>query len=1353
MCRGVFPVFADHDTLYFRTSTELPATACMDAAQRSALQLTEESPEPMRKDSRTSLCLFLLLVGSTCAHSQAQSVTQPTHQETQAVKTTVPLAVEVTWAWPEESASISADLPEAPEISLETTEGQILDVEAWPNGDESRKAAKTGQTSEHKQAGPIWKLGKSRKGRIRARIETTPAANLILRRGDQRVTVPVTAILERPQRTPESMALSVSVQRLPWDSLFVDMAGEGEDGILAPGSKAHVTVGLNLIWPESVPMTARLVGSLRPARGGDELWHFEQREVVEANGVKPGSWVWEVPAPTTEGTYVLEIRASWEPNSREGSRLGRLIRRRRPPAATSVARKVTFTVLDPDSPAQASPTPGSLVHETEVDLVDFARGRGRRPVASGRAPLVTGRSSWAIPHEALIEPSRRDRLRGWILGSGSESARLETANDVGLPWRAVGLKVTHPERPHRLTVSVKGGEPASLGVALVDPGAQGEHPRLVLDACASGPPLLENGPPGLFRWVVWPGATELVLVLLNRSREGAVQLGAIQLTELPDAAPEKPAEPSTADRVVGLYLAGLRDMEPFRGHDPLATAKNLAEYLELCGARAVVLPERLSDRAHRRGLERQIVEDAVGADVLDVVAHVLKRRGMKYWLELELDSGPALPDLPGADSKLAAEEGLVRIDHKGRPEPVYHLLNPRVREAFKKRVTAAVSAPSRPAAAGVVIRLSENSALLGTPDTGFDDATFARFVSETYRGETAEKIPGLGTTRPERIPERARYLAGPGRTPWLTWRSRAIASLYSELAHSVRQASKGAELAVATPEMESGLAGEEARRLDRAGLAPGQVWRALGLDLAVWPRSGEAPIVLRGISPSVDPMARDLAANPDLDELVASQAARGLLLASVGDERFERGDLLEPLSEVKPTEDASQPEPVSDDSTRNGTQGPPQGNRGLVLSAVPIGDNAAADLTLAHVAAAIDPQFFFLGMPVVTGHEERVKQHAAILQALPAWAPAPVDATQESTARSYGVVARSLSDGTTSYLQIANDSPFPIRLAGLIEGPITATVDDVGRGIRLSPDPQPGGRQLVLDLLPHDLAAVRIDAGNARLINLTPYPSQAVLTAMQSRFNELSAQLSQLNRGAGPVDLTPANPGFEPVAAASGQGAIDAPAIPLAGWSTSETGAATIGLDREIPHSGQASLRLSVSDAPASVISDPLSARVQSSLTVAVSLRSTEPGQRVRVWIEGQAAGRSFARRTEFVVSTSWTRRAVRAIDIPPAGLDGARIRFELLAPGELFIDDLVVEGEPTSRGGRQSAQRALLAAIQAYRESRYADFARLAESHWIREATAPVSRIARSESRDSEGEGAHPRGLSSPLPRGRTLR
>ena len=72
--------------------------------------------------------------------------------------------------------------------------------------------------------------------------------------------------------------------------------------------------------------------------------------------------------------------------------------------------------------------------------------------------------------------------------------------------------------------------------------------------------------------------------------------------------------------------------------------------------------------------------------------------------------------------------------------------------------------------------------------------------------------------------------------------------------------------------------------------------------------------------------------------------------------------------------------------------------------------------------------------------------------------------------------------------------------------------------------------------------------------------------------------------------------------------------------------------------------------------------------------------------------------------------------DLPESGLDRLRIRFEKKTPGVLWIDDVSMTGEGPAESTRR-AQVILTAALHAYREKRYADFARLAGSHWAKEA------------------------------------
>jgi hypothetical protein len=401
--------------------------------------------------------------------------------------------------------------------------------------------------------------------------------------------------------------------------------------------------------------------------------------------------------------------------------------------------------------------------------------------------------------------------------------------------------------------------------------------------------------------------------------------------------------------------------------------------------------------------------------------------------------------------------------------------------------------------------------------------------------------------------------------------------------------------------------------------------------------------------------------------------------------------------------------------------------------------------------AALDAQWLFLEAKAIAGHEERIRRFASVFRALPAL-PAPASGTfEDPVPRPFGVAVRSLNDGAQSFVEFANDSPYPVRLASLLDAPESALVEDVGRELRLSPVPDAGGRKLVLDLLPYGVTTIRVGAPRVRVSTVTPYPSAAVLASMKARFNELTSQLARLNHGLSGVANEPANPGFEPDLAGSSMrvGPVARGTAPTAavasgedppipgGWRLegSQAGTSTIAIDRENPHAGQGSLRLTSAATPASVASEAFVPVVQSSLVIQAYFRASAAGAKVCIWIEGNSGGQPYVRRSELAVSTEWQACAVRASDLPPGGLDSARLRLELLTPGSLWIDELHIAGATTSKSARLNAQHTLLAALQAYREERYADFARLASSHWIRESsTAAVGRLARSSQPAASG-------------------
>ena len=110
----------------------------------------------------------------------------------------------------------------------------------------------------------------------------------------------------------------------------------------------------------------------------------------------------------------------------------------------------------------------------------------------------------------------------------------------------------------------------------------------------------------------------------------------------------------------------------------------------------------------------------------------------------------------------------------------------------------------------------------------------------------------------------------------------------------------------------------------------------------------------------------------------------------------------------------------------------------------------------------------------------------------------PAEAPAGPSTKPFGVVVRSLSGPGATYVEIANDSPYPVRLAGKLDRAADVPVEDLGRGLRLAPVERPDGSNLVVDLLPYGIAAIRIGAPEVKFLSMNSYPTEAVMTSMRT---------------------------------------------------------------------------------------------------------------------------------------------------------------------------------------------------------------------------------------------------------------
>jgi hypothetical protein len=1152
------------------------------------------------------------------------------------------------------------------------TSGKILELDPQPFDISARPdPGKPG-------AGP-FEVGQQPAGIARAWIEAAPASELLIQMGSQSARVPLASLVESGGwvRTP----VNARVRRIPWDAIAVRWL-EGE-GIYAPGAKVPISI---TVQPLVDARITQIQATLRPHGSGEAIW-TSPRLAHAPEQAKPLSW--NIPAPGVEGTYVLDVSVlaetvPAEANENSLTRLSRIWKRKKPATTLTLRRRVSFVVLDPSrtrSEEANAPNPSA---EAQLDLVDFARIKPPRWHAAGRSP-VSDPDAWNIPTQALTEPNEtgpKDRILG-LISRGADVSMLPVASTSGWAWSALRLQNARPGKPHKLVLTVTGGSGDRLGIALV---SASPSPRLLFDTTAAIDP--SSLKPQTFTWILWPDTVENTLVVVNQSSQGAIRLGSIELREIPQPAAATLPEPApeSSGRHLALTVADARALSRFGGSaepengpvDRFRQIQNLAAYLKQCGASTAVLGSQLADRAERQGLNGQSHEDPLAPDVLQLALQMLAREGLEVLIAIPCED--TLPGLPPPGSPQARARGLVRYGPDGQCLPSgYPLLHPEVRAALQRRLeqVAALHA-QHPNLRGIVMHLGHESCLPGGTGVIPDHHTYQQFLQASFSSSEIARLPGQSGSEADRLKQRARFLSGEGSKPWLDWRCAEVGRLYHDLAVAVARAAPGACLVLTTPTFDREPGTSEALRADRNGLSPVDAWRSLGFDPEVWPRDAQGPVLIRSVNQNGSQRLRDLASSPELDFAILNQTQRGLWIGGIEHSR---------------------------DSTHE-----------LTMHPAGLHSPASAAESLAHAVAALDANWIFISPHSLAGLEDQIARFARVFRAL----PTATRAVGASIRPDSGVAVRTISGNGHTFISYANDTPYRVLVESTLHADPAARIEDLGRTRRLLPADAPtGGKSLVIELAPFAVAAVRISQPDAQVVHRPPYiPALAELDAQAE---DISARLASLS--ATSSDLNPLPNGtfeFRPDQA-PGTGAKEPPMnrAPL-GWNLADPAQGSIALDTATPRSGQACLKLTPRSRPAAVQSEMFLPPPTSQLMLSTWMKAEKPHTRVRITLEGESRGKPMNRQAEVMLDTDWKPLKLQTTDFPAEGLDRARVRFEVLEGDSIWIDDVdLVSLDRTAPPGRR-AHRVLTAALQAYREKRYADFARLTGSPWARAVLEP---------------------------------
>lgn len=196
-----------------------------------------------------------------------------------------------------------------------------------------------------------------------------------------------------------------------------------------------------------------------------------------------------------------------------------------------------------------------------------------------------------------------------------------------------------------------------------------------------------------------------------------------------------------------------------------------------------------------------------------------------------------------------------------------------LRGVILKRITELAelkNASGARVASGFFVALAPPAALPAGWEAGSNEATFADFLRET----------GLESDWGGRLTDEASrrdFIKSRGLMPWLTWRSRRIATFYAGLADEIEK-NHALPLTIAAPHPGSPASQALYEEAERIGSSPVFAWRWMAFEPELW-RNSTSVRLIGAESVSVARSNRDWATHPDLEAALGPQATQGHFFA------------------------------------------------------------------------------------------------------------------------------------------------------------------------------------------------------------------------------------------------------------------------------------------------------------------------------------------------------------------------------------------------------------------------------------------------------------------------------------------
>ena len=1038
--------------------------------------------------------------------------------------------------------------------------------------------------------------------------------------------------------------------------------------------------------------------------------------------------------PAEEGVYELHLTVS-----------ERGLRQRLVPAvlATTIAeRRLQLVVLSHVSKPQSARTDKDWQLLSEMDSANPAWWQ--RSLALPSLKRLPGWPQGPL-RNGLVQPWKHD------LGAFT---RLEVATQQpGGSWEALPLAIDQTGSPHLLEIEFPADAAPNLGVSILEPNAAGAVLPIGVDSGAYGE--ASEGPAGKVlrkhRVLFWPRTRNPLVLLTQLNPNLPAGFGKLRVYQRGDRLSRvTPIPGGGAQRLVAGYMDRPLFPENFSAPEIVDSSlgqtvddwetfyqggRRLTDYMRHVGQNGLMLsvladgstiyPSQLLAPSPRydTGMIGSEGRDPVRKDVLELLFRLFDREQLSLVPTLHFDA--TLPELEDALRRGGPESvGIAWIGADGASwlerhnptrelAPYYNPLHERTQLAMLAVFHELVGRyASHPSFAGVGIALSSEgyTQLLG-PEWGLDDDTIAQFERDMQTRVVTQ--PGE-----DRRAKQIHYLLGEGRAAWLQWRAQRLATLYRRMNDTLQSQRPGAKLYLAP----TGVLDSEAARGKLRPALPqhAKVEEAL-LEVGLAPALFETQPGIVFLRPHRSQPAGGLGQNAidiqireaiSLHQRLSLNPASGTLFYHPPQRtRLESFDRQSPFGADKTyTLLISQPAPVG------------ELNRRRFVRSLALADNVA---------------LFDGGWLLPLGQED------AVQRLWTAFSQLPPEKFETSRFSRQPVVIRVHSSRSASHVYLVNDSPWPVKARVRLNAAPSCQIiqlHEMGPSQTLPQDAT--GSYWDVELRGYDFAAARFNQPDLRVLSADMLLPPEVEQQLDQEIQELGARAAALESQL-PLELLE-NSGFELPLTAGG----------VSGWKVAQPEGTTLAVLRENPRAGAASLRWGSTRAVASLQSNLFETPGSGRLAVAVWLRVEDAARQpiLRLAVEDANDGQAYYRFAQLgngtvPLKTEWTQYIFPVEDLPLAGLPKMRVRFDLMGPGAVWIDDVQLFHLKFSQNERIELSKILVTARGALRNGELADCLHMLEGYWPQFLQRFVPDEAVSTTRPARAEVAGVKTATAPLP------